>query len=200
MFPFRKRIPTLTLEQQLASLADCGITLNSEATPDDLLSHYSREQYEAVPYKELIPILGLELEREPFAPLSDRLWMCDYERIEDHGAYADVIDRLDRMSESSLHISDVTDHVDIDEGTAWVEFHKSGSRIHWDAKVHNDWLDPNIVVKFDKLLKDDPAGFRIYSNHRDFGQSAYFACLRPTEFQHFQKLVTFKLREIERQA
>ena len=197
---FRKKSPSIPLEQQLKTLADCGVTLSPEAVVDDLFMFHSREEHEATPYKELIPTLGCEMERDSFAPLCNRLWMCDYERVEDHGAYADVISRLHHMSEQSLPISDITDHVDIEAETAWVKFDLASSRIHWDAKVDNDWLDPYIVIKFDNLLKTNRAPFRIYSNHTDFGQSAFFACLTPTEFEKFQKLATFKLREIETQA
>src|SRR5436305_15248158 len=51
------------------------------------------------------------MERNSFAHLSHRLWMCDYERVEDHGAYADVISRLHQMSEQSLPISGIIDVV-----------------------------------------------------------------------------------------
>ena len=49
---------------------------------------------ETVPYLGLMEVLGIELEREPYTPIADSLWMCDYERIKDHGAYKDVIDNL----------------------------------------------------------------------------------------------------------
>jgi len=117
---------------------------------------HSRTEHEATPYKELIPTLGFEMERDPFAPLCNRLWMCDYERVEDNGAYIDVITRLQQMSEQRLPISAITDHVDIEAETAWVEFDLAGSRIHWDAKVDNDWLDPYIVVKFDDHPENPP--------------------------------------------
>jgi len=197
---FRKKSVPIPLEQQLKTLADCGITLSPEATIEDLFMFHSREEHEAAPYKELIPTLGFEIERDTFAPICNRLWMCDYERIEDHGSYADVITRLHQMSEQSLAISGISDHVDIEAETAWVEFDLDGTRIHWDAKVDNDWLDPYIVVKFDSLLGAHRIPFRIYSNHTDFGQSAFFACLAPSEFERFQKLATFKLREIDKQT
>lgn len=197
---FRKKPSSIPLEEQLKALADCGVTLSPEATVNDLFMFHSREEHEATPYKELIPTLGFEMERDSFAPFCNRLWMCDYERVEDHGAYADVITRLQQMTEESLPISGITDHVDVEAETAWVEFDLAGSRIHWDAKVDDDWLDPYIVIKFDSLLKTHKTPFRIYSNHTDFGQSAFFACFTPTEFERFQKLATFKLVGIEKQA
>lgn len=197
---FRKKPSSIPLEEQLKALADCGVTLSPDATVDDLFMFHSREEHEATPYKELIPTLGFEMERDPFTPICNRLWMCDFERIEGHGAYAHVITRLHQMSGESLPISGITDHVDIDAETAWVEFELSGSRIHWDAKVEDDWLDPYVVVKFDNLLKIHKMPLRIYSNHTEFGQSAFFACLTPTEFERFRKLAAFELLEIEKQA
>ena len=197
---FRKKPASISLEQQLKALADCGVTMSPEAILDDLFMFHSRAEHEATPYKELIPTLGFEMERDSFAPICNRLWMCDYERVEDNGAYADVVTRLQQMCGESLPISGITDHVDIEAETAWVEFDLAGSRIHWDAKVDNDWLDPYIVIKFDNLLKTHMTPFRIYSNHTDFGQSAFFACFTPTEFDRFQKLATFKLREIDKPA
>ncbi len=197
---FRKKTSPIPLEQQLKALADCGVRLSPEATMDDLFMFHPREEHEATPYKELIPTLGFEMERDSFAPICHRLWMCDYERIDDHGAYTDVVARLNQMSEQSLSISNIKDHVDVEAGKAWVEFDLAGSRVHWDAEVDNDWLDPHVVVKFDNLLKTRGTPFRIYSNHTDFGQSAFFACLTTGEFERFQKLATFKLREIEKQA
>jgi hypothetical protein len=197
---FKKKSSPIPLEQQLEALADCGVTLNADVITDDLFMFHSRDELEATPYTELIPTLGYEIEREPFSPISNRLWMCDYERIEDHGSYADVVSRLHKMSEESLPISNTTDYVEIEEEIAWVEFDLAGTKIHWDAKVDNDWLDPRIVVKFDNLLQTHESPFRIYSNHTDFGQSAFFACFTRAEFERFQKLVTFKLSEIEKHA
>jgi len=176
----------MSLEDQLRTLAQHGITLSSEATLDDLLSHHSREEFEAAPYKKLVPVLGFDLERDSFAPLCHRLWMCDYERIEDHGSYVEVITRLHSMSEEVLPLSGIRDYVDIEAETAWVEFDLEGSRLRWDVKVDNDWLDPSILVKFNELLKARCTPFRIYANHTEFGQSAFFACLSEDEFTALQ--------------
>lgn len=197
---FQKKPAPISLEQQLKTLADCGITLSAQATLGDILGHHARAAYEAAPFKELIPVLGMEIERDDFAPLCARLWMCDYERIEDPGAYAEIIARLHQMSAQCLPITGITGDVDFAGGKAWVAFGLAGTRVHWDAVVDKDWMDPGIVVKFDQLLKAQRAPVRIYSNHTDFGQSAFFACLSTAEFERFRKLATFKLAEIEKQA
>ena len=197
MFSFFRQKPcSMQLEQQLRALAECGVRLNPAASLEDLFMFHSREEHEAEPFKELIPTLGFDLERDPFDPICNRLWMCDHERVEDHGAYASVIARLHQMSEECLPISGITDHVNIEAETAWVEFALAGSRIHWNAEVDNDWLDPSVVLRFNELLKEHKAPFRIYSNRTEFGQSAFFACFTPTEFERFRPLAKFKLAEI----
>lgn len=197
---FRKKPSLMPLEQQLRALAECGIRLNPAVTVDDLFMFHQRKVHEAEPFKELIPTLGFEMERDPFEPICNRLWMCDYERVEDHGSYASVIARLHRMSEECLPVSCITDCVDLEAETAWVEFDLAGSRIHWDAEVDDDWLDPSVIMRFHELLRAHKAPLRIYSNHTDFGQSVFFACLTPAEFEQFQKLASFKLAELADQA
>ena len=62
--------------------------------------------------------MGIDIEREPFTPICDRLWMCDYERVEDHGAYRDVIVRLEIMTAGWLKLASPADHVDVEAGRA----------------------------------------------------------------------------------
>jgi len=193
---FKKRSASVSLEQQLEVLSTCGVVLSSEVKIEDLFMFHSRAELEANTYKDLIVTLGYEMERDPFVPLCNRLWMCDYERIEDTGSYAEIIERLHRMSEHSLPLSDIDDLVDIEANTAWVEFDLEGSRIHWDAEVDNDWLDPTIVVRFNSLLNAKQSPYRIYSNHTDFGQCAFFSCFTQEEFRKFVPLAGFGLREI----
>ena len=75
----------VTIEQQVAILAEIGITVNEGGAIDDLIVFENRDELELQPYARLVETLGSEIEREPFTPKCNRLWMCDYERIEDHG-------------------------------------------------------------------------------------------------------------------
>jgi hypothetical protein len=184
---------------QLAELAKLGIVPSADVTDEDWTSFYPIAEYEAAPYQKTIETLGCEVQRDPFTPMCPRLWMCDYERIEDHGSYRDVIDRLQLMSDGRLPISGITDYVDIEESKAWVEFDLQGQRVHWDAKIDNDWLDPSIVVKFDELLRQK-TDLVVYSNHTDFGQSALFTCMTRDEFSLFNRLSRVKFDETRKQA
>jgi len=132
--------------------------------------------------------------------MANALWMCEYERIEDQGAYTEIIKRLELMTDSALGLANIEDFVDIDTGTAWVKFTYRGKRIRWDAEVQHDWMDPSIIVKYDQLLKTSGKDVRIYSNHTDYGQVAFLAAFSNAEFKCFRKLSKIKLALIESQA
>ena len=197
MGPFSRSV---SLENQLDELKACGIVVNDGMTDSDLITFESKTNMETVPYFGLVEVLGIELEREPYTPIANSLWMCDYERIEDHGAYKDVIERLELMTDSALGLSNIVDYVEIEEESAWVEFTFQGERMRWEAKVEDDWMDPYIIVKYDQLLKHANAGIRIYSNHTDYGQVAFLAAFTPAQFKCFRKLSKIKLALIESQA
>ena len=185
------------LEQQLQSLAECGVVLVPEATLDDLFSQNSRQQYEAEPFELLIPNLGQEMSQEPYDHICLRLWMCDFERVEDDDAYEEVIKRLHQMSGNFLPITNIKGEVDYDSESAWIEFDLDGERIHWDAEFNLDWMDPDVVDKFDKLLKDHDSPMRFYSNYGSFGQCAFYGCFTPGEFEKFKSLAKFEIMIME---
>lgn len=191
---------SVSLEDQLVELDKCGIVVNDGVTESDLLSFDSKKRMEKAPYAGLVEALGFDIEREPYSAIVSSLWMCDYERIEDHGAYKEILERLELMTGSALGLTDITDYVDLEEAFAWVEFSFRGKRIRWEAEVDNDWLDPYIIVKYDQLLEKANVGQRIYSNHTDYGQVAFFAVFTSEQFECFQRLSKINLALIESQA
>jgi len=95
------RSKSVSIEEQLDTLRGWGQLINDRATVEDLFIFESREKLEKQPYKGIIEALGYEIERSPFTPVCMKLWMCDYERIEDHGAYTEIIERLEHTRKSS---------------------------------------------------------------------------------------------------
>jgi hypothetical protein len=188
---------SVSLDTQFAKLESCGIRRNAGVSDDDLQAFENTGAMEASPYAGLVEALALDIEREPYSPMANSIWMCDYERIEDHGAYKDIVERLELMTDSALQLTDVTDNVDWETETAWVQFNYKGRQIRWDAEFDNDWMDPEIVVKYDQLLKESGSGIRIYSNHTDYGQSALFAAFSKEQFDCFRRLSKIRLELIE---
>src|SRR5512147_2748770 len=103
-----KRIP---LEEQLATLASCGIRLKAEFSAETLLESFPREKYETSPYAGVVIRMGGELEREPWTPLSNNVWHLDTECIEDRGDYARLAGRFCDLAQGELPIENIRDQV-----------------------------------------------------------------------------------------
>jgi len=190
----------MTLEKQVEALAELGVMLNQGVRAEDMTTSADRAELEANPFsQDLIAALGGDVERERYTPKTDQLWMCDYERIEDHGDYKAILERLEVMTGKALRLSNITDYVDIEKKKAWVEFVANGKRIRWKAEVDDDWMDPYIVAKYDDLLGQAKSPGRIYSNHTDFGQVALFAFFEPEQAKRFNALGSMKVATIQSQ-
>ncbi|MEM7166755.1 MAG: hypothetical protein AAF581_14910 [Planctomycetota bacterium] len=191
----RKKV---ALEVQLEKLAEVGLVLNPGVAEAELTTFDDRAALESKPYAGLIEAMGMELEEEPHTPLCDPLWMCDYECIEDHGAYADVLRRLETLTGNAAQLTNITDHVDLEEEAAWVAFDARGASYRWELEVNDDWLDPQVLVRYNDLLESSKAAVRIYSNHNDYGQVAFLAAFTPAQKRAFDKLSKVRLRPLSR--
>jgi hypothetical protein len=105
-------------EQQLETLAECGISLGPGNSVDVLFEMYSRSAFENDPYKSLLIALGSESEEQPGKFFSSDIWYFDTECIEDCGAYTRIAMRLAELAGGDLPIAEVADDVDIEEGAA----------------------------------------------------------------------------------
>tara|TARA_R110002072_G_scaffold10569_38_gene49288 strand:+ start:2675 stop:3259 length:585 start_codon:yes stop_codon:yes gene_type:complete len=190
---FSKKV---TLEAQLKNLEALGFALGDNATFDDLFLFGDREALEAAPYKSLVETMAQTIEREPESPICDRLWMCDFERIEDHGDYADVLVRLERMTGGVVGLSEIQDHVG-EDGT-WVSFVVDEQPMRWDLAFDTDWLDPRVFALYAGLLEREgaPLGLYMGSNHEEYGQEVLLVVLDPSFAKPFGKLVGIPLQPV----
>ena len=159
----------MTLEQQLQTLAEIGIQLNEAITIDDLLYSWGREEYEKNPFDLVLFMLGSEVEREPWGRrICDQAWNFDLERIEDDGAYVEIIENLCRVAGMPGLITDLEDSVDLENGEAWVRYTMDGQQRHHTVAVNNDWADTDTVSAVMEAIERD--GKRFYA--KDNGQAA----------------------------
>ena len=187
--------PRIPVEKQLEALGAAGLRLAPGIEVDDLFQFDDRDVMEKEPYKALITALGSCTEDGDDTPFCSRLWMCDFECIEDHMAYVDIIIRLQILSDGRPELSKMKDYVDIEEGKAWLDFDVNGETVHWDAKVEEDWLDPQVLVNYDALLLKH-TDLRIYSNQTDFGQQGLIGCFTKDQFKAFEKLSKVRMKAI----
>jgi hypothetical protein len=147
MLKFFRRGPSgpVSFEQQLSTLASCGIRLAAGLLPEALTISFERAAFEAEPYRLLMIAMGSEAETEEQAGEtgypSDNIWHFDTECIEDHDAYASIARRMSALAQGELPLEDISDYVDVEEGKAHVAFRIAGKEHHWDAKVEDDLLE-----------------------------------------------------------
>ncbi len=187
------RIP---LEDQLATLADCGIRLRPKFGIATMLEFFDRERYETNPYYGLVIAMGGESNREPHEPLSDNVWHLDTECIEGHGDYRRIAERMRDLAQGELPIENIRDHVDATNGDAWVAFELNGETIEWHARVQDDWIDPNMLSNFCALLASQNKTRRFtYFDLK--GQDCLIGCASEEELVRLRKETGLKFAWME---
>ena len=178
---FTRKPPTL--ERQLDALASCGIRLLPDATLEDLLDEYTREEFAKDPYRLLLIALGAMEPRR----FSDDIWHFDTECIEDHGAYFVIADRLRDLANPDFPLVDLEDYVDLEANEAWVAFCLDGTPHRWTCEVQDDWVDPNILTRFAELLQSRKTGRRF--TYLDLGgQDFLLGCATEAQLQRRRKI------------
>ena len=168
----------ISLEQQLETLAQLGLTLNRGVTIDDLLCSWDREEYESKPYDTLLFMLGSEVEGEPWGRnVCDKAWNFDVECIEGNGSYVTIVKRLCLVAGMPDLVSDVEDFVDSENDTAWLKYTIDGRSRRFTIQVENDWANPATVSAVMRDIERD--GKQFYA--KDNGQaSIWFYLDKPT--------------------
>jgi hypothetical protein len=174
--------PAKTLEEKLAILKTCGLQLAPPFTVDSLLSSWNRAEYEKDGYDLVLVGLGMTEEQEPWRNHSVNVWHFDTEAIEDNGDYKRIAERMAEITQGSLSLENIQDHVDVEEGEAWLSFTFKGRPIRIDCAVKDDWVDPTIFGRFVELLKQsDPS--KVYIYYDLGGQDCIIGCVTKIDFE-----------------
>ena len=192
----RKGATNVPLEEQLRTLASCGISLATGLGPEALTISFDRTAFESDPYRLARLVMGGEAETEaqasPSGYLSDQIWHFDTECIEDHGAYATIATRLHTLAQGALPLEQIEDYVDVDEGQAWVGFRLEGRPYRWEAEVKDDWVDPTILSRFAALLAQRDQGRRF--TYIDLGgQDCLIGCSTEEQRSALQRTTGLKV-------
>lgn len=171
-----------TLEEKLAVLEKCGLRLAPPFSVDELLQSWNRQDYEKEGFDLVLVGLGMTEEKEPWRNHCVNLWHFDTECIEDSGDYKRIAARMMEMSQGSLMLQNIEDHVDVEKNQAWLSFTFRGKRIKFECKVKDDWVDPAVFGRFVQLLsQSDPS--KIYIYHDLGGQDCIIGCVTRSEFE-----------------
>jgi len=186
MWPFKNRREEApegdSLEERLKFLATCGFRLEEPFTVDDLLKNWSRKQFAKPGFEMVLVGLGDTESQPPWRPFCRNLWHFDTECIDDEGSYTRIARRMVEMADGSLKLDSIRDHVDLEDGVAWLEFEHRGRLFHIDCGVNNDWVDPAVFAPFvDLLEKTDPNKLFLY--YGLFGQDCIIACATEAQYK-----------------
>jgi hypothetical protein len=137
----------VSFDQQWEIFRRLGFDLNPTIEKSVLDEFRNDKSIEERPYFNLYIELGRTIEKEPWTPLTDRVWNFDTEAIEDNGDYVDIMKNLERVSRGEIRFENLKDRVDLEEGVAWVSFTVRGRSYKWDLKVDDDWVDATLFTK-----------------------------------------------------
>jgi hypothetical protein len=177
-----------TMEDKLRALAECGFRLRDQSAISDFVEGWGREALDKPGFDLALVCLGMTREGPPWDPRCDNLWHFDTECIEDEGSYVHIAKRMVEMAQGSLPLSDVSDHVSIEERRAWLRFTFNGEPVHIECSVDDDWVDTSIFAHFvDLLAKCDPNKLFIYYDLG--GQDCIIGCATRKEFMMLKMLI-----------
>lgn len=178
----------MTIEEKLRSLAECGLKLKDQFGVIDLADSWGREALDEPGWDLALISLGMTQEEPSWTSHCDNLWHFDTECIEDAGSYIRIANRLAEMTQGSLPLADIQDHVDIDAGDAWLRFKCQGKPVQIVCEVQDDWVDTSLFGHFvDTLAKCDPNKLFIYYDLG--GQDCIIGCVTRAEYAKLQKLI-----------
>jgi hypothetical protein len=185
---WRNGVPYETIEKKLDALAECGLKLKDQFGVADLVECWGREALDKPGFNLTLICLGMCQEDPPWTPHCENLWHFDTECIEGEGSYVRIGERMAEMAQGSLPLSDFEDHVEIEEGKAWLRFKCQGKPVHIDCAVEDDWVDAGIFGHLvDLLAKSDPNKLFIYYDLG--GQDCIIGCITREQFEKLKNVI-----------
>jgi hypothetical protein len=150
-----------SLDEQLDTLASCGVKLAEGVDRGDVVGDRSLSEFEADPFRRAIVQMG-QPRRSAGPPgcsgfISDDVWHFDAECIEGPGAYESIAARLAALAQGDLPLQAIEDRRGHREGEAWLQFTLDGQMHRWEASVEGGWVDPTILGRFAALLAERTA-------------------------------------------
>jgi hypothetical protein len=183
-----EHMPFDTIEEKLQALSECGLALKPQFDVSDLTEGWGREALDKPGFDLALVCLGMSQESPPWTPHCDNLWHFDTECIESDGSYVNIAKRMAEMAQGSLPLSEIQDHVDIDQGIAWLQFECQGELVRIDCAVEDDWVDPELFgYSVEMLAKCDPNKLFIYYDLG--GQDCIIGCVTLEQYQKLQELL-----------
>ena len=149
------------LEEQIQKLEELGLHLNKNVTIDVLLSMFKRHLYEIRPYDLILTVMGMNQETPPYdKPICRNAWNFVPEEIEGTGDYVNIVKRLCELSGDPGYLTDITDHIDVQNESVWLKYKLRGVERYWTTEIKY-WAIDNRNILFN-TMKDIEHGGRFF--------------------------------------
>ena len=177
------------LAEQLRLLVGCGISLRPDVTPADLLEQAHLVDLEAVAFVPLLHLLGTPAHTGRFAGqlLAEGIWRFDLECLDGPGDYVRAARQMEVLARGELPLEAVTDHVDPEQGLAWLEYTLDGQTSRWEADWAGDWIDVMPLFYLAEEL-DQRDAERRFTMLDDDGRYVLVGCATPGEHLRLRRL------------
>jgi hypothetical protein len=148
-FPGAWRGDPIPLETQIEELKQAGLALARGRTIEELLSSWSREQYESDPYGLILFMYGSEVEEEPWERVfCERGWNFDMECLTQAGDYVHALERILAITGKPELVTSMSDTFRFEAEACEIRYTINGRQRVLAANVDNDWADHEAVTAF----------------------------------------------------
>lgn len=148
-FPGAWRGDPIPLETQIEELKQAGLALAQGRTIEELLSSWSREQYESDPYGLILFMYGSEVEEEPWERVfCERGWNFDMECLIQAGDYVHAFKRILAITGKPELVTAMSDTFRFEAEACEIQYTINGRQRVLAANVNNDWADYEAVAAF----------------------------------------------------
>jgi len=186
------------MREHLIRLAELGLRPRRGVSVEDIAVLIDPESFTGNPVLELLAAFGGETEDERPRRICDRVLMLDSECIETRRDLVRVMKWLGMLTGKALAIREIKAGIDpLDELSFLVSFELGGRRFNWRLENNDDWLDPEMVLRYDDLLAAEGAGIGIYEVLLEVqGQEWLLVALAPGDERKLAELGQLTVRRV----
>ena len=181
VFPGAWRGGRVSLETQIEALKGAGLVLAPGRTLAELLTSWPRADYESDPYNLILFMYGSEVEAEPWGRFfCERGWNFDMECLSEAGDYAQAFTQILRITGQPQLATDISDDFSFKAKACVIRYSINGRQRVLQARIDNDWADPEAVASFVRDIESTIAdGRRFWA--ADNGQASILFFLTDAE-------------------
>lgn len=186
------------MREHLGRLAELGLRPRRGVSAEDIAALIDPESFTGNPVLELLAALGGETEDERPRRICDRVLPLDSECIETPRDLVRVMKWLGALTGKALAIRGIKAGIDpLDELSFLVSFELDGRCFNWRLENNEDWLDPEMLLRYDELLAAEGAGIAIFEVLLEAqGQDWLLVALAPGDERKLAELGQLTVRRV----